>query len=101
MENEHKTGAYFTQKSENLQKGESFMEYAQQSCEIHNPNGEQWTYRMAKGQNQVTIGRPGDEPNDITLGPNACKCISRRHCLLLKKDAKWWLIRKGKYYPLL
>lgn len=77
------------------------MEYAQQFLKIHNPNGEQWTFRMMKGQDQVTIGRAGSEPNDVELGPNACKCISRRHCLLLKEDAKWWLIRKGKHYPLL
>lgn len=80
---------------------ESFMEYAQQFCAISNPNGEQSIYRMVKGQDQVTIGRLGDEPNDITLGPNHCTCISRRHCLLLKKDGKWWLIRKGRYYPLI
>ena len=76
-------------------------EYAQQFCEIFNPHGEQWVYRMVQGKNQVTIGRPGDEPNDITLGPNNCACISHRHCLLLKRDGKWWLIRKGKNYPLI
>src|SRR5437868_2031303 len=85
----------------NAGKETSFMEYAQQFLEVHNPNGEQWTFRMTKGQDQVTIGRAGSEPNDVELGPNACKCISRRHCLLLKEDAKWWLIRRGKHYPLL
>lgn len=77
------------------------MEYTQQFLEIFNPNGEQWTFWIAKDQDQVTIGRAGSEPNDIVLGPNACEYISRRHCLLLKTDAKWWLIRKGKHYPLL
>jgi hypothetical protein len=101
LENEHETGAYLLRRERNSGKGEFFMEYAQQFLEIRNPNGEQWTFRMTKNQDQVTIGRAGSGPNDIQLGPNACEYISRRHCLLLKEDAKWWLIRKGKHYPLL
>ncbi len=78
------------------------MEYAQQFCKIFPPNGEQSIYRIRKGQKQVRIGRPGgDEPNDIYLGPNNCGCVSRVHCLLVKREGKWWLVRKGRYFPLL